>query len=225
MCQVINHLIKQDQFKKYDKNNKNVSKSLKICLGGKASTLYKIVFEDEDAQKGLSKIVEKVTKGIFSSISIEFTQAPKHEVSYGLLVTAEGATDLNIKERSYETVLGESVMAGKSKVDILSKLNPDNEWRVVDISELKNFLEYLRAYSKVAVKLTNKFAGDLEGKINAELKNSQIAARDLKQAQETIEGNTSLAEIQKTTSIIEPIFIQGLKEIIHEITHGKIKLK
>ncbi len=225
LCQVINHLIKQDQFKKYDKNNKNVSKSLKICLGGKASTLYKIIFEDEDAQEGLSKIVEKVTKGIFSSISIEFTQAPKHEVSYGLLVTAEGATDLNIKERSYETVLGESVMAGKSKVNILSKLNPDNDWRVADISELKNFIKYLLAYSKVSVKLTNKFAGDLEGKINAELKNSQIAARNLKQEQETIEGNTSLAEIQKTTSIIEPIFIQGLKEIIHEITHGKIKLK
>ena len=114
-----------------------------ICLGGKASTLYKIIFEDEDAQKGLSKIVEKVTKGIFSSISIEFTQAPKHEVSYGLLVTAEGATDLNIKERSYETVLGESVMTGKSKVNILSKLNPDNDWRVADISELKNFKKYL----------------------------------------------------------------------------------
>ena len=225
LCQVINHLIKQDQFKKNDKNNKNVSKSLKICLGGKASTLYKIVFEDEDAQEGLSKIVKEVTKGIFSSISIEFTQAPKHEAAYGLLVTAEGATDLNIKERSYETVLGESVMAGKSKVDILSKLNPDNEWRVVDISELKNFIKYLLAYSKVAVKLTDKFAGDLEGKINAELKNSQTRATNLKQAQESIEGNTSLAEIQKTTSIIEPIFIQGLKNIIHEITHGKIKLK
>ena len=225
LCQVINHLVKQDQFKKNDKKNKNVSKSLKICLGGKASTLYKIVFEDEDAQEGLSKIVEKVTKGIFSSISIEFTQAPKHEVSYGLLVTAEGATDLNIKERSYETVLGESVRTGKSKVNILSKLNPDNEWRVVDISELKNFVKYLLAYSKVDVKLTNKFAGDLEGKINAELRNSQTAAANLKQAQESIEGSTSLAEIQKTTSIIEPIFIQGLKDIIHEITHGKIKLK
>ena len=196
LSQVINHLIEQGQFKE------NLSKSLKICLGGKASTLYKVVFEDKDAQEGLSKIIEKVTDGIFASVSIEFTQAPKHEVSYGLLVSAEGATDLNIKERSHETVLGERVMIGKSKVNILSKLNPDNEWRVKDISELKNFIKYLQVYSKVAVKLTKKFESDLEGKINAELRNAQTRAANLKQEQESIEGNTSLSENQKTTSII-----------------------
>ena len=31
-------------------------------------------------------------------------------------------------------------------------------------------LKYLQAYSKIPVKLTKKFEGDLEGKINAELK-------------------------------------------------------
>ena len=219
LSQVINHLIKQDQFKK------DLSPSLKICLGGKASTLYKIVFEDKDAQEGLSKMIEKVTKGIFSSISIEFTQAPKHEVSYGLLVSTKGATDLNTNERSHETVLGETVMVGKRKINILSELNPDHEWRVQDISELKNFIKYLQAYSKVAVKLTKKFETDLEGKINAELRNGQTKALDLKQELQSIEGDSSIAEIQKTTSILEPVFIQGLKEVIHEITHGKIKLK
>ena len=33
------------------------------------------------------------------------------------------------------------------------------------------------------------------------------------------------AEIIKTSSIIEPVFIQELKEIIHEVTSGKIKIK
>ena len=65
----------------------------------------------------------------------------------------------------------------------------------------------------------------MEGRINAELRNAQTKAVNLKQELESIEANTSLAEIQKTTSIIEPIFIQGLKEIIHEVTRGKIKLK
>ena len=37
-----------------------------------------------------------------------------------------------------------------------------------DISHLKTFLKYLQAYSKIPVKLTKKFEGDLEGKINAE---------------------------------------------------------
>jgi len=30
--------------------------------------------------------------------------------------------------------------------------------------------------------------------------------------------------LQKTSTIVEPVFIQGLKEIIHNITNGKIKL-
>ena len=216
---VLNHLIEQEQFKQ------DLSKSLKICLGGKASTLYKIVFEDAEAQEGLSKMVEKVTKGVFNSVSIEFTQAPKHEVSYGLLVATEGSKDLNIKERSFETVLGESIMAGKSKIGVLSKLNPDNDWRVKDLKEIDSFVKSLQAYSKISVKLTQKFSGDLEGRINASLKDAQVKALDIKKTQESVEADTSMTEIIKSTSIIEPIFIQELKEIIHEVTSGKIKLK
>jgi len=220
VCQVLNHLIKQDQY------NPDLSKSLKICLGGKASTLYKIIFEDAEDQEGLSKMIKKVTpKDVFDSISIEFTQTPKHEVAYGLLVEAEGSKDLNIKPKSQENVLGEAVMAGKSKIDILSKLNPNNQWRVKDLSKLDNFIELLRANSGISVKLIQKFLGDLEGKINAKLKDGQDLALKLQQSQESVEGNTSMAEIQKTTSIIEPIFIMGLKEIINKITQGKIKLK
>ena len=31
-------------------------------------------------------MIEKMTGGIFTSVGIVFTDAPKHEVSYGLLV-------------------------------------------------------------------------------------------------------------------------------------------
>ena len=61
--------------------------------------------------------------------------------------------------------------------------------------------------------------------INAELKNGQARALDLKKNQESVEGEESMAEIQKSTSIVEPVFIQGLKELIHQIAFGKIKLK
>ena len=63
----------------------------------------------------LSKIIEKVTNGVFNSIGLEFTNIPKHEVSYGLLVDKFGAKDLNVKERSHETILGEDVLIDKSK--------------------------------------------------------------------------------------------------------------
>lgn len=216
--QVLNHLIENDQFKK------DVSKTLRICLGGKASTLYKIVFEDNDEQVGLSKMVEKITGGLFKSISVEFTNTPKHEVSYGLLVDRTGATDLNIKERSYETILGEDVASGKSKIGVVSQLDPEKEWRIKGITNIKSFLKYLQAYSKISIKLTKKFEGDLEGKINAELRNGQTRALEYKKNQQSIEGDESIAELQKTSAIVEPVFIQALKDIIQNITSGKIKL-
>ena len=221
VSQVINHLVENGEFK----TGSGKSKSLRICLGGKASTLYKIVFEDSDDQEGLSKMIEKVTGGIFTSIGIVFTDTPKHEVSYGLLVDKTGATDLDLTDRSHETVLGEDVLVGKTKIGIVSGLDPEKQWRVKDISQLKNFLKYLQAYSKIPVKLTKKFEGDLEGKINAELKNGQSRALDIKRNMQSVEGDDSLAEIQKTSSIIEPVFIQALKQVINEVTSGKLKIK
>ena len=221
--QVLNHLIGNGEFQ----TGSGKSKSLRICLGGKASTLYKVVFEDSEDQDGLSKMIEKVTGGIFTSVGIVFTDTPKHEVSYGLLVDKTGATDLDLTDRSHETVLGEDVMVGKEKIGTVSGLNKvvDSPWRVKDIAQLKTFLKYLQAYSKIPVKLTKKFEGDLEGKINAELKNGQTRAQALIKNAQSVEGDDSLAELQKTSSILEPVFIQGLKQVINEVTSGKLKFK
>ena len=84
---------------------------------GEKSTLYKVVFEDSDDQEGLSKMIEKVTNGIFTSTGVVFTETPKHEVSYGLLVDKKGATDLDLTDRSHETVL-EDVVVSKQTVNI-----------------------------------------------------------------------------------------------------------
>ena len=116
-------------------------------------------------------------------------------------------------------------MVAKNKVAIVSDLDPDKQWRVKDISQLKTFLKYLQAYSRIPIKLTKKLEGDIEGKINAELKNGQARALDLKRNMQSVEGDDSLAEIQKTSSIIEPVFIQELKQLINEVTGGKLKIK
>ena len=170
-------------------------------------------------------MIEKVTNGAFESVAVEFTNTPKHEVSYGLLVDKFGATDLSVEERSHETVLGEEILSGKNKAWIISELDPNKPWRIKDISQLKTFLKYLQAFSKIPVKLTKKFEGDLEGRVNAELKNGQAKALDAQRNQQSVEGDDSMEELQRTTSILEPVFIQELKQVIKEITSGKLKLK
>ena len=78
VAQVLNHLIENDQFKK------GVSKSLRVCLGGKASTLYKIVFEDSEEQERLSKLIEKVTQEFLAlfQLSLPIRQNMKFLTDY-----------------------------------------------------------------------------------------------------------------------------------------------
>ncbi len=57
------------------------------------------------------------------------------------------------------------------------------------------------------------------------MKDGQTEALDLKRNQESVEGDDSMSEIQKMSSIVEPVFIQELKQVINEVTSGKIKLK
>ena len=99
------------------------------------------------------------------------------------------------------------------------------KWRVKDIAQLKTFLKHLKAYSKIPVTLTKKLEGDIEGKINTELTNGQSRAQKLKESQQSVDGDDSLAEILRTSSIVEPVFIQGLKQVVNEIATGKLKLK
>ena len=116
-------------------------------------------------------------------------------------------------------------LVGKIPAGISSQLDPETKWRVKDITQLKTFLKYLKAYSKIPVTLTKKFEGDIEGKINTELTNGQSRALKLQESQQSVEGEDSLAEILRTSSIVEPVFIQGLKQVINEVTGGKLKLK
>ena len=54
---------------------------------------------------------------------------------------------------------------------------------------------------------------------------SGLYALEAMRSQQSVEGEDSMQEIQKTSSILEPVFIQALKQVINEITAGKLKLK
>ena len=80
-----------------------------------------------------------------------------------MLVDKKGATDLDLTDRSHETVL-EDVVVSKQTVNIVSDLDPDKQWRVKDISQLKTFLKYLKAYSLIPIKLTKNLREILKEK-------------------------------------------------------------
>ena len=112
--------------------------------------LYKIVFEDSGEQDRLAEMIEKVTKGAFESVAVEFTNTPKHEVSYGLLVDKFGATDLSVEERSHETVLGEEILSGKNELNFMKKLNTNG--KVISNFEFFKFFIIFFATSSGSIK-------------------------------------------------------------------------
>ena len=67
-------------------------------------------------------MIEKVTDGAFESIAIEFTNTPKHEVSYGLLVDKFGATDLNVKKNLMKQYLVKILCQVKIKLVLFLNL-------------------------------------------------------------------------------------------------------
>lgn len=219
IANVINFLVDTGHF------NKSLSSGLKICLGGKASSLYKIIFQDEEEQAGISKLMQKATKGIFKSIAFEFTQFPKHEVSYGLLVNTEGATDLNVKEKSNEVVLGEQVTIGKNSSSLLSQLDPNEKtWRISKLTELENYLELLQSSCKIKPNITAKFKNDMIGSMNAELVNTKARMQKLIEDSTAGGGEITKDELMKNSAVTEPLFIISLKEMIYKIIDKKIKI-
>ncbi len=216
---VINHLVEAGNF------DKSLSSGLKICLGGKASSLYKIIFQDEEEQAGIAKLVQKATKGVFKSISFEFTKFPKHEVSHGLLVNTEGATDLNVKEKSNEVVLGEQITIGSKSSSLLSQLDPaEKSWRISKLSELENYLELLQASCKIKPNVTAKFKNDMIGSMNAELVNTKARLQKLLEDSKAGGGEVSIDELMKNSAVTEPLFIISIKELIYKIIESKIKI-
>lgn len=202
-----------------------MSSGLKICLGGKASSLYKIIFQDEEEQAGIAKLVQKATKGVFKSISFEFTKFPKHEVSHGLLVNTEGATDLNVKEKSNEVVLGEQITIGSKSSSLLSQLDPaEKSWRISKLSELENYLELLQASCKIKPNVTAKFKNDMIGSMNAELVNTKARLQKLIDDSKAGGGEVSTDELMKNSAVTEPLFIISIKELIYKIIESKIKI-
>ena len=90
-----------------------------VCLGGKASLLYKSIFEDQEDQTGIEELFSQAAGDLVprDSINFQYTENPKHEVSHGLLIDPRGVADLDVDHANFDTPLGENVLVGSSEVD------------------------------------------------------------------------------------------------------------
>ena len=196
-----------------------------ICLGGRASLLYKVIFKDEDEQKGLKEFLSDATNGALKAnqIKFAFTDNPKHEVSHGLLVEEMGITNLDLSKQSHILLLGEDIESNGKSVSSNSSidtLNLEEEWRILNLKNIKEFADKLKSNAGYVIDITRQLENKIVGTINGELVDAQEELLASKKS-----GIDPFAEeFRGESTSIEPPFIVGLRDLLERIVDNEIKV-
>jgi hypothetical protein len=195
---------------------------LQICLGGNPSRLYKRLLPSQnDASAGgaakariagLSALMAQSAHVPQWSISLDFSDLPKHEVAYGLLAD----TLANGDRKMLKVVIGEELHIGGDKLSPqaeIENLSSDQEWRVNGLPELRRFIAAYQTALGRRVSLTPDNERLLVNKVNQQL-------AEIRQARLEEEGKSQPDTILDATGddarvmAMEPVFIIALRELI-----------
>lgn len=192
---------------------------MQIYLGGRASELYRTQFDEPDLAT-LSSLFCRTAELSDKKGVIRFSNAPKHEVAYGLLIDSRAVQ--RPEDVKVGGVIGESItINGQAKppVSAYQDLDLEADWTVEDVPELKAFIaEYRKAYHKT-VPLDDDLRLELVGRLNQSVHDAHERYRDYVTAErgalpdleddEDANGDEALQVIA-----MEPLFIVALRELL-----------
>ena len=217
--QVIDNLKNNNQ---YDPKS---SKSVTICLGGKASLIFKAIFQDPEDQNGMKKLFADASNGAISAdqIQLTFSDSPKHEASHGLLVNEKGIANLNTSTQDYSLLIGEDIEMGGETIGYdqnINSLEIEKEWRALNLNNIKKFSELLKKNAEIIFEVNRKVENTILSKINMELVESQEKLQEeKKQGLDPFDK-----ELRGETSLMEPCFIVALREIMLKASTNEIQI-
>ena len=219
--QIINYLT--EKMKLYDPKH---SQEVHVCLGGRASLLYKVLLTRDQDKDGLSKLFSTASNGKVdaNNIIFNFTDDPKHEVAHGLLVEAKGMSDFDLSKRCFDLLLGEDVEVERNVVDSQTSVNDldiEKQLRIIDLKNFKQFHEVLKDSLGITFELNRKSESGISAKVNTELVNSQADALEAKKQGVDLDST----DIKSESSRIEPPFVVALKEILERISRNEIPIR
>jgi hypothetical protein len=187
--------------------------SVSVCLGGRASLLYRALLRSEEEQELVLTFFTAGAGNAMPRARLVFSESPKQEVAYGL-VRDDRALVGGVRS---EPLLGEAVSSGDtgSAADrLVSSLDLTKAWRIEKAAEFRRFVEQLPTL-KIRPVLTDKVLGDLVGQTNAELGRMLTMARREQGADQP----------QIDASSIEPPFIVLLRNFVHRLATDKDSLR
>ena len=194
---------------------------LVICLGGRVSDLFKHVFRDKKTQARLLSIFTAAAGECFSSVRIIFSDRPKHEVAYGLLVDEVGLATEGYKRGG---ILGESVMVGDTPLAPdanISTLAGAPHWGVRQLTEIPILIDELRRALEIDVEWSQSLNDDIARDVNAVIART-IGKNQGDPAERSVAGSAGQGSRTKLqSSDIEPPFIIALRSLIGQVIEGQ----
>lgn len=193
-----------------------------VCLGGRASMVYRSLFGNGARRAYLEStfdVFKDAAPGLIAGSKAVFSDRPKHEVAYGLLVERRGAQELATEGyRVAKTILGEAVRVGDKQLPF-DATNGDltiaPEWQGVNLDQLKAFLESVNRHSDIRVELTADTERRILAIVNGQLKDDLARLREI-----APNGHENDDRYQTETTEIEPPFIVAVRALIELATHG-----
>jgi hypothetical protein len=204
----------------------NISKSVQICLGGRASLLFKMLQETEIHHPvdrgGVLDIFMDAAGGGIDTASFIFTDAPKHEVAYGLLVDPTDDMELDlISKRCENALIGEAVQVGEDSYPPetkVSNLDIHQTWRIGDMPNTDEFLKSVERNLNIRLKMDPAVKGNMIGAINTELGEARRRIMGMTLGNGDVENLESLEE----GTMLEPLFVMVLRQLVTRINKGEI---
>lgn len=177
---------------------------LRICFGGRGSLIFRHIAGKNNIASFKRLFLE--ASGLNWHVeAFNFSDAPKHEVAFGLVVDPAGAAELDWSNPVPRGIIGEELTVGGQTVapeDALRSKHLDQDWTFTKIPEFERFVDiYQRAFGRIVPLKRHK--GEIISRVYNEIQDFKHILK--------ISGGDSALEL---VNAAEPLLIVVLREFI-----------
>ncbi len=196
---------------------------LQIYVGGRASILVQNLFDDEEDRADFVSLFSAASGRAFGSSQINFSNKPKEEVAFGLVVAGdEWGRRFEAKDRAQSVAVpaGEIIDSagdGQSAATVwtdMRTLDANKPWRVANLAGLEEFLKLCRRFLRINVVLGPGATDRIVKTINDVNQMQQnVLVQSLKEQQDQqIDGQSG--EVRDDNVALEAPFVRAVREIL-----------
>lgn len=189
-----------------------------VCLGGRVADLFQKVVPLDDNKNSIIQFFEAAGGDLFKKARIKFSNLPKHEVAYGLLVKQ----DPDHKDtRHLGVITGEQVTLNGTVHPpdrTLATLGITDIWRVSELVALKDLVRQVGRIMRIQITWNERLETEIITAVNGEI------GAYLRKARAEVEEDTLDVGMEESTTI-EPPFIMALRDLIRRIVREQTQLR